>query len=137
MTRMFHVFLSVSDMKRSIEFYTKAFEGAFVQYEFEIDGHELCMFSLGNGVVFEMAEIPIESSDGKWQHIAIECDDIQAQYDRLIAVGAKVKMPLEFNTVLHGRNGFPDTECYGTHLLGPDGEEIELCQCKERWGWEK
>ena len=53
-TRAFHTFLRVSDLKRSIEFYTKAFEGAKMLYEFTIDGLDICMFSLGNGVVLEI-----------------------------------------------------------------------------------
>ena len=137
-SRMFHVFLAVTDLKRSLEFYSKAFEGSKMLYEFTIDGLDICIFSLGNGVVLEMLEVPaVDASDGKWQHIAFEVDDIQEQYDRLSAAGATVRMPLEFTTVLKGRNGYPDTECCGVHLLGPDGEEIELCQHKGCWGWDQ
>ena len=65
-TRMFHIFLSVTNLQRSIEFYTKAFEGAKMLYEFTIDGLDICMFSLGNGVVLEMLECPsVDKSDGK------------------------------------------------------------------------
>ncbi|MEI3340740.1 MAG: VOC family protein [Eubacterium sp.] len=119
-TKIFHIFLAVTNLQRSIEFYTKAFEGAKMLYEFTIDGLDICMFSLGNGIVLEMLEHPtVDESDGKWQHIAFECDNIQEQYDRLIAAGATVRMPLEFTTVLKGRNGYPDTECCGVHVLGP------------------
>ena len=137
-TRLFHLFLAVSDLNRSIEFYTKAFEGAHMLYEFTIDGLNLRMFSLGNGIVLELLEKPdIDKQDGKWEHIALECDDIDAQYQRLIAAGATVKMPLEHTTVLKGRNGYPDTECCGVHVWGPDHEEIELCQHRGHWGWEQ
>lgn len=137
-TRMFHIFLAVTDLQRSIDFYTKAFEGAKMLYEFTIDGLDICMFDLGNGIVLEMLECPsVDKSDGKWQHIAFECDNIQEQYDRLIAAGATVKMPLEFTTILKGRNGYPDTQCCGVHVWGPDGEEIELCQHKGAWGWDQ
>ena len=74
-----------------------------------------------------MGQFPESEGDGKWQHIAFECDDIQAQYDRLLAAGATIKQPLQWDTKLRGINGAPDIECYGAHLFGPDGEVIELC----------
>ena len=93
--------------------------------------------TVGSGVL-EMIEKPeIDNQDGKWEHIALECDNIQEQYDRLIAAGATVKMPLEFTTVLKGRNGYPDTYCCGVHVWGSDGEEIELCQHRGAWGWDQ
>ena len=139
MTQLFHIFLAVKDINRSIEFYTKAFEGAKVLYEFQIDGFDITMLGLGNGVVLELLQRPYDESDGKWQHIAFECTDIEAQYQRLMEAGATIRMPLEMTTVLKGRNGYPDTHCCGVHVLGPDGEEIELCQPQpgRHWGWEQ
>ena len=139
MTRMFHIFLSVADLDRSVAFYKKAFEGTEVLYEFEIDGFDITMLGLGNGTVLELLQRPYDQSDGKWQHIAFECDDIEAQYQRLTDAGATVRMPLEMTTVLKGRNGYPDTHGCGVHVLGPDGEEIELCQPQkdQPWGWKQ
>jgi len=139
MTQLFHIFLAVKDITRSIEFYTKAFEGTKVLYEFQIDGFDITMLGLGNGVVLELLQKPYDESDGKWQHIAFECTDIEAQYQRLMEAGATIRMPLEMTTVLKGRNGYPDTHCCGVHVLGPDGEEIELCQPQpgQRWGWDQ
>lgn len=139
MTQIFHIFLAVKSIDRSIEFYTKAFEGAKVLYEFRIDGFDITMLGLGNGVVLELLEKPYDESDGKWQHIAFECTDIEAQYQRLMEAGATIRMPLEMTTVLKGRNGYPDTHCCGVHVLGPDGEEIELCQPQpgQHWGWDQ
>lgn len=139
MTQIFHIFLAVKDINRSIEFYTKAFEGTKVLYEFQIDGFDITMLGLGNGVVLELLQKPYDESDGKWQHIAFECTDIEAQYQRLMEAGATIRMPLEMTTVLKGRNGYPDTHCCGVHVLGPDGEEIELCQPQpgQHWGWDQ
>ena len=139
MTQLFHIFLAVKDINRSIEFYTKAFEGTEVLYEFQIDGFDITMLGLGNGVVLELLQKPYDESDGKWQHIAFECTDIEAQYQRLMEAGATIRMPLEMTTVLKGRNGYPDTHCCGVHVLGPDGEEIELCQPQpgQHWGWDQ
>ena len=139
MTQLFHVFLAVKDLSRSIEFYSKAFEGTKVLYEFQIDGFDITMLGLGNGVVLELRQKPYDQSDGKWQHIAFECTDIEAQYQRLMEAGATIRMPLEMTTVLKGRNGYPDTHCCGVHVLGPDGEEIELCQPQsgQHWGWDQ
>ena len=137
-SRYFHIFLAVTDLERSLKFYSEAFEGSKMLYEFTIDGLDICMFSLGNGCVLEMLEVPeSDPLDGKWQHIAFEVDDIEDQYNRLMKAGATVKMPLEFTTVLKGRNGYPDTQCCGVHVLGPDGEEIELCQHRGQWGREQ
>ena len=139
MTQLFHIFLAVKDINRSIEFYTKAFEGTEVLYEFQIDGFDITMLGLGNGVVLELLEKPYDESDGKWQHIAFECTDIDAQYQRLMDAGATIRMPFEKTTILKGRNGYPDTHCCGVHVLGPDGEEIELCQPQpgQHWGWDQ
>lgn len=139
MTQLFHIFLAVKDINRSIEFYTKAFEGTKVLYEFQIDGFDITMLGLGNGVVLELLQKPYDESDGKWQHIAFECTDIEGQYQRLMDAGATIRMPLEMTTVLKGRNGYPDTHCCGVHVLGPDGEEIELCQPQpgQHWGWDQ
>ena len=139
MTQLFHIFLAVKDINRSIEFYTKAFEGTKVLYEFQIDGFDITMLGLGNGVVLELLQRPYDESDGKWQHIAFECTDIDAQYQRLMDAGATIRMPFEKTTVLKGRNGYPDTHCCGVHVLGPDGEEIELCQPQKNqpWGWKQ
>ena len=139
MTQIFHIFLAVKDINRSIEFYSKAFEGTKVLYEFQIDGHDITMLGLGNGVVLELLQKPYDQSDGKWQHIAFECTDIEAQYQRLMEAGATIRMPLEMTTILKGRNGYPDTHCCGVHVLGPDGEEIELCQPQpgQHWGWDQ
>ena len=139
MNKLFHIFLAVADLDRSIAFYKKAFEGTEVLYEFEIDGFDITMLGLGNGVVLELLQRPYDQSDGKWQHIAFECDDIETQYQRLMDAGATIRMPLEMTTVLKGRNGYPDTHCCGVHVLGPDGEEIELCQPQpnQPWGWKQ
>lgn len=139
MTQLFHIFLSVKDIARSVGFYSDAFPGAKILYEFEIDGFNITMLGLGNGVVLELLERPYDDSDGKWQHIAFECTDIKTQYQRLLDAGATIKQPLELTTVLRGRNGYPDTLCCGTHVWGPDGEEIELCQPQagQRWGWDQ
>ena len=57
-SRIFHIFLASSNLERTLKFYTEAFEGAHMLYEFTIDGLNICMFSLGNGIVLEILEKP-------------------------------------------------------------------------------
>ncbi len=136
-SKLLHIFLTVSDLERSVRFYTEAFEGAHMIYEFAVDDRKLYFFDLNNGVVLELEERPeITESDGKWEHVALEVDDIQAQYDRLMAAGARIKDPLNFSTELTGINGCPDCVLKTVHVWGPDGEEIELCQHEEKFCWE-
>ena len=72
MTKMFHIFLAVADLNRSIEFYKKAFEGTEVLYEFRIDGLDITMLGLGNGVVLELIQKPRTRIDAKSGETVIE-----------------------------------------------------------------
>jgi catechol 2,3-dioxygenase-like lactoylglutathione lyase family enzyme len=142
----YHTFLGVTDAKRSLEFYLKAFEGSKVTKEFEIDGNHMYIVDLNNGIVFEMLELPQETVkehvvdvkgpmpyvdySGIFQHLAIQFDskeEITAQYERLVAAGCGVIRPLNFGFLIHGLNGHPDFYGNGAHVTGPDGEIIELC----------
>lgn len=145
--RFYHIFLGVSDMTRSLDFYSKAFENAKVVQQFEIDGNNNYVLDLGNGVVLEMLEFPpavcrqnvldvvdngspVIPVSGVFQHIAISFDsaeELQAQYDRMLAAGAGLVRPLSWGFKPHGAAGYPDVVANGAHMKGPDGEVFELC----------
>jgi len=141
-----HVFLGVADAKRSLDFYTKAFENARVVNEFEIDGNHMYILDLGNGIVYEMLELPKETVKeggleirppkpfvdhaGLFQHLALSFSDkeeITKQYERMVGAGCGIIRPLSFGFRIKGLNGHPDFYGNGAHLTGPDGEIIELC----------
>ena len=135
---LFHLFLSSTDVERTIKFYLDSFEGSRVAYQFEIDGNEMCMLNLGNGIELEILKtdspFPPEQNS-RWGHIAIECSDLQGQFDRMVAAGARVKQPVFNDVVLNGREGDPKTYCAGAFLYGPDDEIIELCFSSHKWQW--
>ena len=134
---LFHVFLASTDLERTIKFYLDSFEGARIAYQFTIFGGELCMLDLGNGIELEIGKVDgyhETSQSERWEHIAIECTDIQGQYNRMVAAGARVRVPMH-EDVLTGINGHPNTHCSGAFLYGPDDEVIELCHTEIEWPW--
>jgi len=132
---LFHVLLTSTNIERTIKFYSDSFDNAKVSYPFEIDGHKLHMVSLGNGLELEVweSDVPVgPEKDARWGHIAIECDDLQGQFNRMVAAGASVMKPITWDIVL---NGEPKTYCAGAFVRGPNDEVIELCYSEKKWPW--
>jgi len=135
---LFHIFLACTDIERSTKFYLDCFEGARVTYTFEIDNNLISMLDIGNGIELELLQVqgPLaQFKNERWAHFAVDCSDLQGQFDRMVAAGARVKQPIKNDVVLNGRNGHPNTYCAGAFLYGPDDEIIELCYSDNKWPW--
>ncbi len=119
-----HIGLYVSDMQRSLKFYTEALGGT-ITYSFPIGpDREIYMVELGPGAVVELIPHETGAENQPWAHIALWADDTRASFDRAVAHGATVRSePRE------GKLG-ESLEQIGAFVIGPDGEVIEFMQIK-------
>ena len=118
-----HIGLAVTDTERSVAFYTAI--GGKVTCSFPFGDKRIYMVDLGGNAVLEI--LPFLRDDSAQQsprfaHIALMCDDVDAEFKKHVAAGAKVKsepndLTLESEPPVYARNAF---------LIGPDGEDIEL-----------
>lgn len=134
--RFNHVFLNVSDMERSVDFYTKAFDlkvtndsvkHLLYTYEDgtkgEVDVNIVFLKFPGQDFVFELGEKAFPDSLQKFAlfpHIGINVKDIDKAVQKVKNAGAVVG-PIRF-VQTHG------VELKHTFFKGPDGEVIELDQ---------
>ena len=134
-----HVMLYVSDLDRSLDFYTAAFDVDITDKvnqlritpeEGEQQLVEVNMAFLrfpGQNFVLELSENPSDDTDGRsplFQHIGIDVNDIESSEGRLLAAGAVSRGPVQVvraNDIV-AKNAF---------YTGPDGELIELMQILE------
>jgi catechol 2,3-dioxygenase-like lactoylglutathione lyase family enzyme len=134
--RFNHVMLYVSDLDRSIAFYTKAFDLTVAQRIDTLrvtrpDGSEVTapvrmafLKFAGQDFVFELAERRVQD-DGTspfFQHVGVDVADINAAAARVQAAGGREFSGLSTVRTRGGtvaRNGF---------FKGPDGEMVELMQ---------
>lgn len=132
-----HVFLNVSDVDRSVEFYTTAFDlkvtnditsmkiagedGEMVERDVRL---VLLKFP-GQNFVLEIGEggETFTSDNGKanYAHVGVNVGDIAAAGDRLVNAGAEPIRPV---TLVHAG----DIEAKTAFFSGPDGETIELME---------
>lgn len=125
--RMLHAMLRVTDMERSLDFYTRLL-GMTVLEQREHKKNQFTQAYLGygdgwNGMVLELVfnwtrEEPYQPSDS-FGHIAIQVSGIGALCDRLAAEG--ITMPRPPRSQRHGENIVAFVE-------DPDGNRIELVQ---------
>lgn len=131
-----HVFLNVSDVDRSVEFYTTAFDlkvtnditsmkvagedGEMVERDVRL---VLLKFS-GQNFVLEIGGGQAFTSDNgnaNYAHVGVNVLDVAAASDRLINAGATQTRPI---TLVHAG----DIEAKTAFFSGPDGETIELME---------
>ncbi len=122
-----HVCLRVPNLYKTAEFYQKAFDAALVA-EWGAEGKDDHAFilDLGTGDFLEIFESNELFSLGKWQHVAIWTDDMEASYQKAVQNGATVNtqpaishIPTRSGQIVHMKFGF---------LTAPGGEIVELIQ---------
>jgi len=117
-----HVALRASDYEKSLKMYTAL--GLTVRYEWGEGDGRICMLSTGGGMI----EIFAGSGDrypaeGRFQHLALEVEDVDAAYALALEAGFTVKeLPREGAlrtkpVPVPIRLGF---------VSGPDGETVEF-----------
>lgn len=119
-----HVGVMVKNMQESIEFYTKAL-GMDVKGLLPHNNPEVLLGFLGfpgdDNVVIELIEgyKPNLPSEGQVHHIAFTVDDVDAEHQRLTALG------------IHFTDASITTLSNGAQYIffeGPNGEQLELFQ---------
>lgn len=131
-----HVLLHVSDMDRSLQFYTTAFDltvttrfrevtytrgDTTIQRTFNI----VFLKFPWQDFVFELAQLqnpPVAGQAGLFQHMGIEVKDIAATARRIIDAGGT-----QLRGITHVRTD-SGLEIKQAFFQGPDGEQIELVE---------
>jgi lactoylglutathione lyase len=120
--RLDHVAVSVNDLDRSIEFYSRHFglEHYFTQERVASQLKAIAYLRSPQGVV-ELMHIP-DHAMGAGFHFCFVTDDFDGEYRRLVGEGVPVKSPP------HPTAARVPTEggWLRTVFSGPDGEEVEL-----------
>ncbi len=122
-----HVCLRVPDLHRTAEFYRQGL-GAKLVVEWGKEGglDHAFILDLGAGDFLEIFASPEDFGTGKWQHVAVLTDDIQASVAKAIAAGAElIQEPRESH--IPTRSG----EIVGmkfSFIRAPGGETVEFIQ---------
>lgn len=135
--RFNHVVIQVSDMKKSVNFYTSAFD-----LDVTNDSLKHVVYTLADGTkkerdvnvvllkfpnqdfVYEMVEVSAydhSTNFDKFHHVGIDVNNIKIAFERAKKAGAEVLVPIQ----LVQTNGLETKQAF---LKGPDGEIIELMQ---------
>ncbi len=113
-----HLALTVFDMDKAIDFYTRVMGGTYA-FKFERDGKPWIEYiQLVPGQFIELFYGRKGENSGSYNHICILVDDIQAECDRINATGYKM-------------DRMPEMGCDGNWqawITDPDGNRIELMQ---------
>ena len=135
--RFNHVVIQVSNMEKSVDFYTNAFDLKVTN-----DSLKHVVYTLEDGTkierdvnvsllkfpnqdfVYEMSEVAEydnSTSFDKFHHVGIDVRNIKSAFKRAVEAGAEVLVPIR----LVQTNGIETKQAF---LKGPDGEVIELMQ---------
>tara|TARA_R110002124_G_scaffold183735_9_gene351252 strand:+ start:32845 stop:33291 length:447 start_codon:yes stop_codon:yes gene_type:complete len=133
--RFNHVVIQVSNMEKSVNFYTNAFDLKVTN-----DSLKHVVYTLEDGMkkerdvnvvllkfpnqdfVYEMSEVAEYDNStnfDKFHHVGIDVRNIKSAFKRAVEAGAEVLVPIR----LVQTNGIETKQAF---LKGPDGEVIEL-----------
>ena len=135
--RLNHIMLYVSDLEKSVDFYTKAFDIEVTNRIEKIlvlqdDGSEVTrnvtMAFLkfpGQDFVYELSQQPIDSTwnnqKALFQHVGVDVADIETAFARVSEAGGEVVVPVRSVRA-------DELEAKQAFFRGPDGEIVELMQ---------
>lgn len=120
--RLDHVAVSVRDLDQSIEFYSRHFglEHYFTQPSPAPHLKAIAYLRSPQGIM-ELMHVPEHHMGGGF-HFCFVSDDFDADFDRLVGEGVKVKSPPKPTAAREpGEEGW--LRCV---FNGPDGEEVEV-----------
>jgi glyoxylase I family protein len=122
-----HICLRVPNLYETRDFYMNGL-GARLVTEWGPDGQpdHAFILDLGVGDFLEIFESQEDFKMGKWQHVAVLTDDIEASFTRALGAGGKfVQEPRESH--IPTRLGETVGMRYA-FVLGPGGETVEFIQ---------
>ena len=129
-----HVALRARDYERSLAFYTEGL-GFRLAHTWGEGAGRIALLDMGDGNYIELfaskpSQVPDESSEAPppWPffHVALRSDDVDADIERVRALGMKVTVEPKSVDV-----GNPPITIRIAFFLGPDGEVLELFQCEK------
>lgn len=119
-----HIGLKCADLDKSIAFYTEAL--GMKPYAAWGEGDKrIQMLTIGDGGIFELFAGGGDeySNNGKWIHLAMEVEDVDAAFDMAVSHGAK---PLTYPKTVP-LDSVPEKMTINIAFVkGPDGEELEF-----------
>ncbi|MFT8639808.1 MAG: VOC family protein [Bifidobacterium sp.] len=117
-----HVGLPTSDLDGTIEFY-KNVMGFEVAGVFR-NGDSRCAFLRYGHITLESWEVEeSQMADGAWNHLALDCKDIDAAFENAKALGLDL-----IDKEVQGIPSFWDNGIRYFNIHGPNKEIIEFCQ---------
>ena len=128
MLRPDHITINVKDIKKSKEFYGDIL-GLKTLDTVDMGDHRLYYYELADNLMLELIEYdedkgelnPDVKTRGIYRHLALQCDDVDALYEKLTANGLNVLSPPEDVPKLSFRNILVED---------PNGVELEVVS---RW----
>lgn len=118
-----HIALKAYNFEESYKFYTEGLGMAPVAGWGEGDGR-IQMLDMGDGTILELFAGGSEHAEvGRYIHLAMKCDDVDAAFEAALKAGAKVKS--EPRTVPLDAQPKPMT-LRVAFVYGPSGEELEF-----------
>ena len=121
-----HVFLTVSEIERSISFYTAALAPLGVKRLFDYEGRngppghpDLKGFGANGRIFFWLREGIADSRAAHIGFVAINREQVNAAYAAAIAAGAK-------DNGSPGIRAYYDPRYYAAYVLDPDGYSLEF-----------
>ncbi len=117
-----HIALRANDFEASIKFYNALGFNVVTQWG-EGDGR-IAMLDMGDGTIIELfAGGKDEPADGRFFHLAIKADDIEAAYNTAINAGATTKIAPKIAPI----DSKPEPmTLHIAFVFGPSGEVLEF-----------
>lgn len=118
-----HVGFFVDDLEKSLKFYTEVL-GFSHDYSWDVPGIKVALLHLGDcGLEMLQHTEKHEFSEGRYNHLALRVDDIEAVWKDLNAKG----VVFETEEIIVDPSWGPTGARY-ILFPGPDGERIEIAQ---------
>ena len=118
-----HMSLYASDFDKSLAFYQKL--GMSVYTAWGEGDSRIALLDTGDGSLVELFAKPGReiASEGRWQHLALHVENVQAALDTALAAGARLQMPV---TIMDLDSHPRKITIQIAFVYGPDGEVIEF-----------
>ncbi|MDQ2987766.1 MAG: VOC family protein [Pseudomonadota bacterium] len=121
-----HVFISVTDIKRSVAFYSTALQPLGITHRVDYDGKDgppghpdLKGFGVDGRIFFWLREGNVDGRAAHVGFVASNSDEVDAAYHAAIAAGAT-------DNGAPGARLYYDPRYYAANFLDPDGYSIEV-----------
>ena len=118
-----HMSLYVSDFDKSLAFYKRL--GMSIYTAWGEKENRIALLDTGDGSMLELFEKPGQDipSEGRWQHLALHVENVQAALDTALAAGATLHTPVQIMDLdSHPRK----ITIQIAFVYGPDGEVLEF-----------